>query len=134
MPLIKFCEDRKFDLYRILLISVVLFALSFAVLNWFPVIGFLWVGMTLMTVGEMLNFPFMNRFAYDRSDQGPPGAYMALFTMSWSVAHIFGHTLGLNLIAQFGYTSTWYIMAGIMVLAMGLLVVLKRMMESELTN
>ncbi|MBK7239092.1 MAG: MFS transporter [Flavobacteriales bacterium] len=134
MPLIKFCEDRKFDLYRILSISVVLFALSFAVLNWFPVIGFLWVGMTLMTVGEMLNFPFMNRFAYDRSDQGPPGAYMALFTMSWSVAHIFGHTLGLNLIAQFGYTSTWYIMAGIMVLAMGLLVVLKRMMESELTN
>lgn len=131
MPLIKFCEEKKFDMYKILLISVALFALSFAVLNWFPVIGFLWVGMTLMTVAEMLNFPFMNRFAYDRSDQGPPGAYMALFTMSWSVAHIFGHTLGLNLIANFGYVNTWYIMAGIMVLAMGLLVLLKRLLLRE---
>ena len=52
--------------------------------------AWLWgpVGMVLATVGEMLNFPFMNRFAYDRAEHGQPGAYMALFTISWSVAHI----------------------------------------------
>ncbi|MBK6550879.1 MAG: MFS transporter [Flavobacteriales bacterium] len=131
MPLIKFCEDRKFGLYRILVFSVVLFALSFLVLNFFPVIAFLWVGMVLMTVGEMLNFPFMNRFAYDRSDRGQPGAYMALFTISWSVAHIIGHTLGLNLVAWFGFEVTWYVFATVMVLAMGALLLVQRMMARE---
>ncbi|MCB0763986.1 MAG: MFS transporter [Flavobacteriales bacterium] len=131
MPLIKYCEDRSIGLFRILQFSVVLFVLSFVVLNWFPVIAFLWVGMVLMTVGEMLNFPFMNRFAYERSDQGPPGAYMALFTISWSVAHIIGHTLGLNLVARFGYTWTWYFFTAVLLIAMGMLWLLQRMVARE---
>lgn len=131
MPLIKYCEDRAYDLMRILVLSVALFALSFVVLNIFPNIAFLWVGMLLATVGEMLNFPFMNRFAFDRAEHGATGSYMALFTISWSVAHIIGHTLGLNLIAQFGYTTTWYIFTGMLVVAMGMLVVLKRMVVRE---
>ena len=131
MPLIKFCEDRAFDRIRVMVISVGLFALSFLVLNFFPIVAFLWIGMLLATVGEMLNFPFMNRFAYDRSDHGPPGAYMALFTIGWSVSHIIGHTLGLNLIARFGYEVTWYLFAGLLVLAMGMLVMLKGMVAAE---
>jgi predicted MFS family arabinose efflux permease len=87
--------------------------------------------MLLVTVGEMLNFPFMNRFAYDRADHGPSGAYMALFTIGWSVAHIIGHTLGLNLIARFGYEATWYLFTGVLLVAMGMLVVLKRMVAGE---
>ncbi|MCB0793296.1 MAG: MFS transporter, partial [Flavobacteriales bacterium] len=131
MPLIKYCEDRKFSRTGILVFSVLLIALSFAVLNLFPIVAFLWIGMVFMTFGEMLNFPFMNRFAYDRSDQGPPGAYMALFTISWSVAHIIGHTLGLNLIDRFGYSSTWWLFTGMLVLAMVMLVVLERMLKRE---
>lgn len=131
MPLIKHCEDRGFKLFPILRFSVLLFVLSFLVLNIFPNVPFLWVGMLLMTVGEMLNFPFMNRFAYDRADHGPPGAYMALFTISWSVAHIVGHTLGLNLVDQLGFTSTWYIFSGVLVIALLMLFRLQRMTERE---
>jgi predicted MFS family arabinose efflux permease len=134
MPLIKYCEDRAYDRMRILVISVALFALSFVVMNVFPNIAFLWVGMVLATVGEMLNFPFMNRFAYDRAEQGSPGAYMGLFTISWSVAHIIGHTLGLNLIAQFGYEVTWWLFTGVLVVAMGMLFFLKRMVAAEKLN
>lgn len=131
MPLIKYCEDRAFDRMRILVLSVALIGLSFLVLNLFPYIAFLWVGMVLVTVGEMLNFPFMNRFAFDRAEHGATGSYMALFTMSWSVAHIIGHTLGLNLIAQFGYVTTWYLFTAMLVVAMGMLVLLKRMVARE---
>ncbi len=131
MPLIKYCEDRGFKLFPILRFSVLLFVLSFLVLNLVPNVPFLWVGMLLMTVGEMLNFPFMNRFAYDRADHGPPGAYMALFTISWSVAHIVGHTLGLNLVDQLGFTSTWYLFSGVLVIAMLMLFRLQRMTERE---
>ncbi len=131
MPLIKYCEDKAIDRFRIMRFSVLLIALSFVVLNVFPMLAFLWVGMAFMTVGEMLNFPFMNRFAYDRSDHGPPGAYMALFTISWSVAHIFGHTLGLNLIAQFGYEITWWFFAGLLIFAVGLLYLTERAVKWE---
>lgn len=129
MPLIKYCEDRAYGLFPILRFSVLLFALSFIVLNVFPNMAFLWVGMLLMTVGEMLNFPFMNRFAYDRADHGPPGAYMALFTISWSVAHIVGHTLGLNLVDRLGFTSTWYIFSALLLVAMAMLFALQRMLK-----
>jgi predicted MFS family arabinose efflux permease len=129
MPLIKYCEIKGFSRFSILRFSVLLFALSFVVLNLFPVIAFLWVGIVLMTVGEMLNFPIMNRLALDRSDRGQPGAYMALFTISWSVAHIFGHTLGLNLIAYFGFTKTWWFFTAMLLLGTGMLYFAERMMK-----
>lgn len=131
MPLVRYCEDRRIGLHPILRTSVVLFVLSFLVLNWFPNIAFLWVGMVFMTVGEMLNFPFMNRFANERADRGQPGAYMALYTMSWSAAHIIGHTLGLQLVDRFGYPTTWYLFAGMLVLAVGMLFQLERMLAKE---
>ena len=59
---------------------------------------------------------------------------MALFTISWSVAHIIGHTLGLNLIALFGYEATWYIFTAMLVVAMGMLVVLNKMMKNEMAS
>ncbi len=131
MPLVKYCETRGFGLHMIIRSSVVLFALSFAVLNLVPTVAFLWVGMFLMTVGEMLNFPFMNRFAYDRAERGQPGAYMALFTIAWSVAHILGHTLGLNLVSEFGYATTWYLFTGVLLGALLMLFALERMLKNE---
>lgn len=131
MPLIQYCEKKGLDLFNILIGSVALFALSFVVIDIFPIIASLWVGMTLMTIGEMLNFPFMNRYAFDRSDKGPPGAYMALFTISWSVAHIFGHNLGMRSVDRFGYGMTWWFCVACLVLAIFLLIALKRMSSRE---
>ncbi|MBL8010682.1 MAG: MFS transporter [Flavobacteriales bacterium] len=129
MPLVRLCEDRRFRVHTILRVSVLLIAISFALLNLVPTVAFLWVGMMFMTVGEMLFFPFTNRMANERADRGRPGAYMALYTIAWSVAHIVGHSLGLNLIAWAGYTSTWWICAAVLVVCAGLLVVLERRMQ-----
>ena len=131
MPLVKYCEEKRFTLQTILRTSVVLFVLSFLVLNLFPVVAFLWVGMVFMTVGEMLNFPFMNRFAYERADRGQPGSYMGLYTIAWSVAHIIGHTLGLNMVKQFGFTMTWYSFAAMLLFCIGMLLVVDRMVKRE---
>ncbi len=131
MPLIAYCESRKFGLFRILIVSVAFIGFSFMVLNLVPTIAFLWVGMTFMTIGEMLNFPFMNRFAFDRSEKGPPGAYMALFTISWSVAHIFGHNLGMRSVDRWGFEVTWWLCALCLVIAILLLSILKRMVVKE---
>ena len=131
MPLIKYCEHRNFNLFKILIYSVGLFAVSFLILDVVPTIAFLWVGMAFMTIGEMLNFPFMNRFAFDRSEKGLPGAYMALFTISWSVAHIFGHNLGMQSVDRWGFDTTWWLCILCLALAMVMLYFLKRMVEKE---
>ncbi len=131
MPLVKYCELRGFRLMAILRVSVLLIAGSFAVLVLFPNVAFLWIGMMLMTFGEMLNFPFFNRFAYDRSDRGKPGAYMALLTIIWSVSHIIGHTTGLQLIAAIGFDRTWWLFTALLLVAWAMLYWLEGMLKRE---
>lgn len=72
MPLVRYCEHRGFGLHAILRTSVALIAISFALLNLFPHVALLWVGMMCLTVGEMLFFPFTNRMANERADRGSP--------------------------------------------------------------
>jgi predicted MFS family arabinose efflux permease len=132
MPVVKYLDQpKKFSIYRLLIISVLLIGLSFAVLNFTAWSGILIVGMVLITVGEVINFPFLNRFAMDRAALGKSGAYMAMFAMAFSTAHIFGNFAGMKLVKQFGFEITWYIMAGIAVLAALLVVRLKSAVRDE---
>ncbi|MGB3605833.1 MDR family MFS transporter [Psychroserpens sp.] len=113
MPLIKWLENSKFTKLSLMYIGAILTGLSILILNFTGWIGVLVVGMLLMTVGEMIAFPFSNAFAVDRAKKGNQGEYMALYSMSFSIAHIFGHNAGLQMTAQVGYTKTWYIITGI---------------------
>ncbi|MGC1472416.1 MAG: MFS transporter [Psychroserpens sp.] len=113
MPLIKWLENSKFTKLSLMYIGAILTGLSILILNFTGWIGILVVGMLLMTVGEMIAFPFSNAFAVDRAKKGNQGEYMALYSMSFSIAHIFGHNAGLQMTAQVGYTKTWYIITGI---------------------
>lgn len=121
MPLVKYFEQNKFSIYRILVGSTLLIAMSFLVLNLFGWIGILTIGMLFMTVGEMLNFPFLNAYALKRAEHGNSGEYMALFTMAFSISHILGHNAGLQLVNYLGYNTTWYIMTFILFIAMFIL-------------
>ncbi len=126
MPFIKYLEQSKYSIYKILIYSTLLIALSFLSLNLFSWTGIIVIGMLFITYGEMFNFPFLNRFALDRAQRGKSGAYMALFTMSFSAANIFSHKIGLYFIEKYGYEFTWYFMTGDLILAMILLLILKR--------
>src|SRR5690606_26634104 len=75
--------------------------------------GVLIVGMLLMTFGEMVAFPFSNAFAAERAKKGNQGEYMALYSISFSIAHIFGHNAGLQMANVLGFDATWYIVSGI---------------------
>lgn len=109
MPLIKWLESSKNSMSKLILIGVLLTALSFIVINLTGWIGVLVIGMVLMSFGEMIVFPFSNSLALNRSAKGNQGQYMAYYSISFSIAHIFGHSIGMNLVANLGYTSTWNI-------------------------
>ncbi len=109
MPLIKWLENTRFTKTGLMLFGAILTGGSFLILNFTPWSGVLVLGMLLMTVGEMITFPFSNAFALDRAKKGNQGEYMALYSIAFSIAHIFGHNAGMRLVDKLGYDNTWYI-------------------------
>lgn len=131
MPLISWLEKTRYTKIGLTLIGLFLTILSFYVLNLTAWVGVLVIGILLMTIGEMIAFPFSNSFAMDRAKKGKQGEYLAMYVMSFSVAHIFGHTAGLRLVNYLGYNKTWYIMIALGSLAILLLYYLKTVLISN---
>ena len=131
MPLIKFMESRKHTATGYLILGTFLTGISFLAINLTNWTGILVVGMLLVTIGEMIGFPFSNAFALNRSDGKKRGSYMALYSISFSVSHIFGHNSGMQLIDNFGYQFTWYLMLALALVACILLFILKRVLNRE---
>jgi predicted MFS family arabinose efflux permease len=131
MPLIKHLEKPKFSIYRLLIVSILLLAASFLVLNLSPLTIIVTISVLLLTVGEMINFPFLNRFALNRAENGRSGDYMALFTIAFSFGHIIGPYLGMKMVDLYGYGVAWYVMTGVLVLASLLVIVLKKAVQKE---
>ena len=65
-----------------------------------------------MTLSEMLGFPYTNKFALQRAKDGLEGSYMAMYTMSFSIAHIFSPKIGLSLVHHYGFQINWLITFG----------------------
>lgn len=107
MPLISFLERIKISKVTATIVGIILLALSFIILNISDWFGFLIIGMILMTLGEMIGFPFSNALALKMSPKGRKGAYMGLYGMSFSISHIIGHNAGMNSIETFGFNTTW---------------------------
>ena len=131
MPLIAFMEHKKWSHISNVMIGLVLTALSFAaffISNW---AWLLVVGMAVATLGEMIAFPFGNAFALRRSKLGRQGAYMGLYSMSFSLSHIFGHNTGMQLVNKFGYEITWFAMGLITFVALALLLFIKKQLKTQ---
>ena len=117
LPFVNALEKSKLDSLKIVIGGTVLLVLSFLVLNLGTWVGWAIVGVVLITFGEMFGFPFSNAYALDRSKRGNQGSYMAMYSMSFSMAHILGPNAGMQFSAKFGYEATWYLMAFICLMA-----------------
>ena len=134
MPLIKFLETRSLSKVAHVMIGLMLVTLSLLILNFSTWMGIVVIGMLLMTLGEMIAFPFSYAFAMDRARRGRPGQYMALYSISFSIAHIFAHNSGMISIARLGYETTWYLAAFIGFLGILLLLWLKKVLLKSTRN
>ena len=66
----------------------------------------------------MFAFPFSNAVALSRAPKGHEGRYMAIFTMSFSLAHIFSSKVGMEIIEYYGYQMNWLVMGTLGLLGM----------------
>ncbi len=131
MPLIKYLESRPFSKITQVIIGLALTSFSFLFLTFGSWTGLLVIGMFFMTVGEMIAFPFSNAFAMDRSRRGKQGEYMALYSIAFSISHVFAHNSGMLSIARLGFKTTWYGAMIIGVLGILLLMVLKMRLKQK---
>lgn len=131
MPLIHAIEKTLINRMKIITWSLILMALSFFILNASDWFGVLIIGMLLITIGEMLAFPFTNNFAMNRAPKGKEGMYLAYYTMAFSWAHIFSAKTGMEVISRFGFAVNWILIGGLGVLAVVLMVILRKMLATE---
>lgn len=131
MPLVSYLERNNIPKIKIILWGSVCMTLSFAVLVIDVWLGILLLSVLFLTFGEMFCFPFSNSFAMSRAPRGHEGRYMALYTMTFSGAHIASSKLGMEIIDHKGYNYNWEVMAGIGLFTTFVLVYLYRMVMRE---
>lgn len=131
MPLITWLQKSKYSKESLMFFGLFLTGLSFLVLNLTSWVGVLIIGMLLMTIGEMIAFPFSNAFVMDRAKKGNQGEYMAYYSIAFSASHIFGHNAGLQLIDKLGFDGTWSIMTGLSIIGMSAILILIRTVKKE---
>ena len=129
MPIVSYCQRKDISKLAIVLWGSVLMAISFYVLLFNAWAGILLVSLLFITFGEMFIFPFSNSFALSRAPKGHEGRYMALFTMSFSLAHIASSKMGLEIISHFNYQANWFVMGTLGVLAVICCIWLQRLLK-----
>jgi predicted MFS family arabinose efflux permease len=117
MPTVGFMERKGFAKIRIIILGSFIMASSFFLLLINVWAGMLVISMICISIGEILTFPFSNAFALSRAPRGQEGRYMALYTMSFSLAHIISSKVGFEIISRLGYQINWLFMASIGVIA-----------------
>jgi predicted MFS family arabinose efflux permease len=110
MPIVSFFERNHTSKPKIILWGSVMMAISFYLLLITGWAGIFILSIIFITFGEMFIFPFSNSFALSRAPKGHEGRYMALFTMSFSLAHIASSKTGMEVISSFGYITNWFVM------------------------
>ena len=110
MAIVGYVERKKINKVKIVSIGSLFMAISLFLMLVNTWAGILIIMMIFMTFAEMFAFPFSNSVALSRAPKGHEGRYMAIYTMSFSLAHIFSSKIGMEIIDNFGYQTNWFFM------------------------
>jgi MFS family permease len=120
-----YVERKKIDKVKMVSLGCLMMAISLFLMLIQTWVGILVVMMVFMTFAEMFVFPFSNSFAISRAPKGHEGRYMAIFTMSYSLAHILSAKVGMGIIDHWSYQANWFFMGtlGLIAFVLGLWVI-----------
>jgi predicted MFS family arabinose efflux permease len=131
MPIVSYIEKHKINKLKVITYGCLAMAISIYLLlvnNWS---GILIIMMIFMTFAEMFAFPFSNSFAMSRAPKGHEGRYMAIFTMSYSLAHILSAKTGMEMIDRFSYQTNWFFMGTLGIIGVLLFIWTKKLVAKE---
>lgn len=108
MILVYKLENRRPSIVYMILGSFFIGA-SFLILNISPAFVFVLLQMIVVTLGEMLLFPFLNNFWVKRSNESNRGQYAAVYTMSFSAAIVLAPTMASQIATWLGFPVLWIV-------------------------
>jgi len=132
MPLVNYLEKKNISTTKLIIAGCIFFGLSFYILFQNFWIGILIVSIVIITLGEMLGFPYTNAFAIKRAKEGFEGSYMALYAMAFSLAHIFSSKIGLSIVENYGFQINWIVTGSYSALAALLAIWLHKRVKNHL--
>jgi predicted MFS family arabinose efflux permease len=119
MAIVSYVERKKINKVKVVAFGCLLMAISMYLMLINTWVGILAIMMLFMTFAEMFAFPFSNSVALSRAPKGHEGRYMAIYTMSFSLAHILSAKVGMEIIEYYktdGYQMNWLFMGTLGVL------------------
>jgi predicted MFS family arabinose efflux permease len=78
------------------------------------------ISMVFITFGEMFALPFMNTYWISRTQSNNRGRYAALYTATWSIAHVTAPVIGSQVVAHSGFNMLWWIVGIICLLVIAI--------------
>ena len=111
MPIVAYLEKKKVAVTKIIFVGSIFMSCGFITLLISNYIFLLVISMLLITTGNLLILSFSNTFALSMSRIGMEGRYMALYSMSFSVAQIFSPEIGLLISNRLSFTHNWFFMS-----------------------
>ncbi len=111
MPMVAFSQ-RYWNPFTSMIIGAFFMGIAHLMLNfsmhWLMVIA---IYNILISLGEIINFPFGNSLALSRAPSHMKGKYMGFWAMMFSTTFIIAPVLGTRLVENFGFTVTWFVIA-----------------------
>lgn len=108
MPIIYYCEKKNIS-YKPMVLGAALIGLSFLFLIfdfqlvWLSIFLFNFV----ISIGEIINFPFISTLSILRANEDNKGAYIAFMTTMFSLAFLLAPMVFMPFIEKTGYTFIW---------------------------
>ncbi|HYK57178.1 MAG TPA: MFS transporter, partial [Flavisolibacter sp.] len=130
MILVYKLENRR-NAVLYMTLGAFLIGFSFLILNVSSAMLIVLLSIVVITLGEMLLFPFMNNFWISRSTESTRGQYAAVYTMSFSLAMVMAPTIASQIASRAGFKTLWIIDFIICIFAAAGFYLLKKRMFSH---
>lgn len=116
MPYVYVYEQKQYKKLPTIILGTALVGFAYLVLPISHFAGIAVLCMLILTIGEIISFPFSATYALNKAAPENRGAYMGLFSISWSLALIISPLLTAWLIEGYGYSTTWLVIGALPVL------------------
>lgn len=134
LPIVRFVEEKNIDRIKVISFGILSMSISLLLMLISGWSGVLILMICFMSIGIMLTLPFANSFAMGRVHMNLKGRYIAVFTMSYSFAHILSAKISMTIIESLSFQANWLFMGTLgstaLILCYWLSIMLKKEKES----
>ncbi len=113
MPFVFAYEQKGYKKLPTIILGTALIGLSYLIIPTTHFAGIAVACMVLLTIGEIISFPFSATYALNKAAPENRGAYMGFFGISWSAALIISPLITSWLIENYDYTVTWLVIGSL---------------------